>query len=317
MRIAVTGASGFIGRVLCRTLLKNGHIVHGVYRDKPNEILVYGSVCYADMTDPHKAKWALQGCDAVISLAADVGGIGYLHSSPGQIMKNNLLIDINTLNAALHNNLKKIVYASSACVYPTDSMKESLSEADIFPLNPNEGYGWAKLTTEKLLELHRDKIGVRIARLHTVYGPGTTVGGNREKVVTALCRKVAQAMDGDEITIWGNGKQERTFCYIDDVVDALVRLLYSSYDEPMNIGSSELLSVDTLADKIIKISGKRLYKRYDLAGPMGASRRGTDITLARSVLGWQPETPLDSGLTATYDYVRATLSSKTEKSEAT
>jgi len=242
-------------------------------------------------------------------LAADMGGIGYITQVGADIMKNNALININMLEASTRNGVKRFFFSSSACVYPEykqlDPNVTALKEEDAIPAQPDQFYGWEKLFTEKLCEAYkRDKgLDVRVARFHNIYGPYGVYEGGREKAPAALCRKVALARDGDEIEIWGDGKQTRSFCYIDDCVEGIWRLMNSDYDQPLNIGSDELVTIEDLAKMIIEISGKKLRLKYDLSKPQGVRGRNSDNTKIKQVLGWAPSTPLRVGIERTYRWI--------------
>jgi nucleoside-diphosphate-sugar epimerase len=212
--------------------------------------------------------------------------------------------------------VKRYFYSSSACVYPTYRQTEpnvkGLTEEDAYPADPDNFYGWEKLLTEKMCEAYqRDyRFIARMARYHNIYGPEGTYKGGREKSPAALCRKVAEAQDPGTITIWGDGKQTRSYCYIDDCVRGTVALMESDYDKPMNIGSERLVTIDELADIIIKGSGKKIAKKYDLTAPQGVRGRNADISLARKVLKWEPEVSLEEGLAKTYRWIGAQLKKK-------
>jgi nucleoside-diphosphate-sugar epimerase len=205
--------------------------------------------------------------------------------------------------------VKRYFFSSSACVYPTfrqtDPDVEGLREKDAYPADPDNFYGWEKLLAEKMCEAYQRDYGldVRIARYHNIYGPEGTYKGGREKSPAALCRKVAEASNPGEIVVWGDGKQTRSYCYVDDCVLGTVKLMQSDYDEPVNIGSERLVTIDELADMIIELSGKALTKKYDLNAPQGVRGRNADISLARKVLKWEPRVSLEEGLAKTYEWI--------------
>jgi nucleoside-diphosphate-sugar epimerase len=305
----VTGAGGFIGSHLVKALKQQGYYVRGVDIKFPDfEPSSADDFQIADLRDYDKAKTALYGADIVYALAANMGGIGYITTQDAEILMDNLLISINTVRATENFTSGKILYSSSACIYPEyaqlDANVAPLREDMDYPADPNEGYGWEKLTTERLLlTLSReDRVNCRIARLHNIYGPLGTWRGGKEKAPAALCRKIAEAGFGGEIEVWGDGKQTRSYCYIDDCVEGLLRLAASDYEGPVNLGSDELVSVDELIDIISKIANKSVTKKY-VTGPVGVRGRNSDNTLIKKVLGWAPSTSLEDGLFKTYEWI--------------
>jgi GDP-D-mannose 3',5'-epimerase len=219
------------------------------------------------------------------------------------------LINTYMLEAARQNNVKRFLFSSSACIYPTYKQTNpditGLKEEDAYPADPDNFYGWEKLYTEKLCEAHqRDHcMDIRVLRYHNIYGPEGTYKGGREKSPAALCRKVADASNPGEITIWGDGKQSRSYCYIDDCVRGTIALMESDFDKPINIGSERLVTINKLADIIIGISGKKITKTYDISAPQGVRGRNADINLARRVLRWEPIISLEEGLAKTYRWI--------------
>jgi nucleoside-diphosphate-sugar epimerase len=252
---------------------------------------------------------ATESMDEVYSLAANMGGIGFITAVGAEVMHDNVLINTHMLEAARQNNVKRFLFSSSACVYPTYKQTspdlKGLKEEDAYPADPDNFYGWEKLYTEKTCEAYqRDyKMGIRVLRYHNIYGPEGTFKGGREKSPAALCRKVAEAPNPGAITIWGDGKQTRSYCYIDDCVEGTALLMESDYDKPINIGSERLVTIDGLANIIIGISGKKITKNYDLDAPQGVRGRNADIALARKILGWEPKTSLEGGLAKTYSWI--------------
>jgi len=225
-------------------------------------------------------------------------------------MHDNTLINTFMLEESKQNNVKRYLFSSSACVYPTyrqtDPNIKGLREEDAYPADPDNFYGWEKLYTEKMCEAYqRDyKMDVRVLRFHNIYGPEGTYKGGREKSPAALCRKVAEATDPGIIEIWGDGKQSRSYCYVDDAVKATALLMESNYDKPINIGSDRLVTINELADMIIKISGKDITKKHDLEAPQGVRGRNADLTLVKKTLNWQPEVTLEDGLRKTYKWIQ-------------
>lgn len=249
--------------------------------------------------------------DYVYNLAANMGGIGFITRVGAGVMHDNVLINTYMLEASRKNHVKRYLFSSSACIYPKYLQEKSkvgdLKEEDAYPADPDSFYGWEKLYTEKMCEAYQRDYGmkIRILRYHNIYGPNGTYKGGREKSPAALCRKIAQAEDPGTICIWGDGKQTRSFCYIDDCVEGTIMLMKSGYDKPINIGSDRLVSVDQLADMIIRISGKIIKKTYDLSAPQGVRGRNADISLARDTLGWEPKISLEEGLARTYSWIEA------------
>ena len=308
----MTGAFGFIGSHLVNYSKSNGHFVRAVDIKSPSECylpLKADSIIGTDLRQYENCLRATKGIDFVFNLAANMGGIGYITKVGAEIMHDNVLINTNMLEACRQNGVKRIFFSSSACVYPgykqVTSEVEPLKEDDAFPALPDTFYGWEKLFTEKLMEAYREDFGleIRMARFHNVYGPYGTYNGGREKAPAALCRKVALAKDGDSITVWGDGKQTRSFLYIDDCVQGIAMITESDCDQPLNIGSDRLVTIDELTKMIIQISGKRLKIVHDLTKPQGVRGRNADLSLVRKVMGWEPQVSLEEGLEETYRWI--------------
>jgi len=315
-RILVTGAGGFIGHHLVKRLKKDGYWVRGVDIKHPEyEASAADDFRILDLRVWENCLTATQGIDQVYNLAADMGGIGYITSFLADISKNNILINAHMLEAAKQNGVQKYLFSSSACVYAQYKQKSAdlvpLKEEDAYPADPEPGYGWEKLFAEELCRYyyHDYKFETRIVRFHNVYGPLGTYDGGKEKSPAAISRKVASSTDGT-IEIWGDGEQTRSYMYVDDCVEGLIRLMASNHREPLNLGTDEMVSINHLVDMICGIAGKKLAKKHDLNKPQGVRGRNSDNTLLRKVLGWEPNTPLDKGLAITYKWIQGELKKK-------
>jgi len=313
-RILVTGAGGFIGHHLVTALAQAGHDVRGVDLKRPE--FAESAACdfeLFDLRDAAACRASVDAIDEVYHLAADMGGIGYISQNHARIAYNNTLIDLNMLNAAADAGVARFLYTSSACVYPayrqTDANVKPLREEHAYPADPDQAYGWEKLYTEQLCAHYLADLGLptRVVRLHNVYGPLGTYDGGREKAPAAICRKVALAGDGDEIEIWGDGEQTRSFMYVADCVEGLQRVMRSDFSQPINLGTERLITINELVDLASAIAGKRLSKRHNLSGPQGVRGRNSDNTRLRAVTGWEPTTSLEQGLLATYRWIHAEL----------
>ena len=311
-RLLVTGAGGFIGHHLVRYLKQRGYWVRGVDIKLPE--FTKSSADEFELLDLR--RWdncllATRDIDAVYALAADMGGMGYLAFNQASVLRNNALINLHTLDAARENGVGRYLFSSSACVYPdflqtrTDGVP--LKESDAYPAQPQDAYGWEKLIAERALEYFTSEYGIetRIVRFHNIYGPFGSYDGGREKVPAALCRKVAMAEEGGSIEIWGDGLQTRSFCYIDDCVEGIQRIMWSDHTGPVNLGSDQMITINALAELIIRISGKRDIVLEHIDGPQGVRGRNSDNSLLRKVLGWEPLTPLEDGLGSTYRWIEA------------
>lgn len=322
-RVLVTGAGGFIGHHLTSALVDRGYRVRGVDLDEP----AFAPTRAHEFRRLDLRRWedcldALADVDEVYHLAATMGGIGFIESHKAVIVRDNTLIDTHVLEAARLRNVRRLLYTSSACVYPLRLQGVAdvrpLREDDVYPADPEDGYGWQKLSTERLCRHYREDFGLetRVVRFHNVFGPLGTFEGGREKSPAAICRKVALARDGDDIDVWGDGEQTRSYCYVDDCVEGLHRLMRSDHPDPLNLGQDRLITVNGLVDLVAAIAGKRLGKRHDPGRPQGVRGRNSDNTRLRAVLGWEPQTSLEDGLRRTYAWIDARLTARAQTAAA-
>ena len=310
-RILVTGAGGFIGHHLVARLKRDGHWVRGADLKPPEyEPSAADEFVEADLRRWENCLEVTAGVDEVYALAADMGGMGFISANHARILHNNALINIHTLEAARLRCVKKYLYSSSACVYPEYRQDDvdvvPLKEEDAYPAQPQDAYGWEKLVTERLCIHYYEEYGMetRIVRFHNIFGPLGTWTGGREKAPAALCRKmaIAKLTNSHEIELWGDGQQTRSFCYIDDCVTGICKLMRSEYHNPLNLGQDRLITIDGLADIVAKIAGIEVTKRH-IAGPQGVRGRNSDNTRLQQVLGWTPEISLEEGLARTYRWI--------------
>lgn len=313
-RILVTGAGGFIGHHLVKRLKMEGYWVRGVDIKAPEyEPTAADEFELLDLRHWHNALLATRQVDQVYNLAADMGGIGYITAKLAEIARNNILINAHMLESARLNGVARFLFSSSACVYAgfkQDSPEVTpLREEDAHPADPEPGYGWEKLFTEQLCRYFRHDYGfeTRIVRFHNVYGPLGTYEGGKEKAPAAISRKVALTQEGGDIEVWGDGRQTRSFMWIEDCVEGLMRLMASGYHAPLNLGTEELVTVDQLVDRTCSIAGKQLNKVHLLDKPQGVRGRNSDNSRLRVVLGWEPKTRLEEGLAITYRWIEQEL----------
>jgi nucleoside-diphosphate-sugar epimerase len=309
-RVVVTGAGGFIGHHLVTYLKQRDYWVRGVDLKRPEfsdtdadefEIL--------DLRRWENCLAATKDVDHVYALAADMGGMGFISAHHAEILHNNALINLHSLEAARQNRVSRYLYTSSACIYPEHLQEDAdvrpLREDDAYPANPQDAYGWEKLISELAAEYYEHDYGfdVRIVRFHNIYGPYGTWTGGREKAPAALCRKVAEAENGGTIEIWGDGEQTRSFCHVDDCVEGIYRLMMSDHTRPLNLGRDRMVTINELARMIMDISGKRDLQIKHVDGPQGVRGRNSDNTRLREVLGWEPSISLEEGLIPTYRWI--------------
>jgi nucleoside-diphosphate-sugar epimerase len=313
-KILVAGAGGFIAGHLVKELLKSGYTVRAVDIKPLNEwyqIFPEADNLILDLRLRENCYRAVNGCNEVFNLAADMGGMGFIENNKAACMIS-VLINTHLLIASKECGIDRFFYASSACVYngekQTDPDNPGLKESDAYPALAEDGYGWEKLFSERMCRHFSEDFGLitRVARFHNVYGPDGTFDGGREKAPAAICRKVIEAkMTGKkEIMIWGDGYQTRSFMYIDDCIKGIVDIMCSNIEEPVNLGSSEMVSINQLVDIVEDIAGYKLERKYDLGAPKGVRGRNSENTLIKKYLGWEPSIPLRNGMKKTYDWIK-------------
>ena len=319
-KILVTGAGGFIGGHLVKALRQQGHRIRAVdikpleqwyqlHPDAENLVL--------DLREKRHCDRAVDGCDETFNLAADMGGMGFIETHKAACMLS-VLINTHLLMAAKERGLKRHFYSSSACVYNAEKQMDprnpGLRESDAYPAMAEDGYGWEKLFSERMCRHFREDFGLvtRVARYHNVYGPFGTYDGGREKAPAAICRKVIEARRSGkrEIVIWGDGEQTRSFMYIDDCIKGTLDIMASGIEEPINLGSSEMVSINQLVDIVEDIAGLKLERKYDPDAPKGVRGRNSENTLIRKALNWEPSTPLRAGMQKTFEWIEGEMNKR-------
>jgi len=313
-RVLVAGAGGFIGHHLVKYLKEKGYWVRGVDIKKPEyEDSAADEFKLLDLREFSNCLQATKDIDEVYQLAADMGGIGYITAFHATILRNNALINLHMLEAARQSKVKNYLYTSSACIYPMYLQKDpnvkNLKEEDAYPADAEPGYGWEKLFSELACQYYAEDYGFKthVVRFHNIFGPLGAYKGGREKSPAAICRKVALAKDKDEIEVWGDGLQTRSYCYIDDCVEGIHRLMQSDYTKPINLGQDRLITINELVDMVAKIAHKEISKKHDLTKPQGVRGRNSDNTKIREILKWEPKVTLEEGLKRTYEWISQEL----------
>jgi nucleoside-diphosphate-sugar epimerase len=319
-RVVVSGAGGFIGGHLIKDLLADGVDVVRAIDSKPLEEWHQVSRgienVVADLSELQACRQAVENADVVFQLAADMGGMGFIHNNKALCMLS-VLTNTHMLLAARDSNVERFFYSSSACVYNAEKQKDAdlvaLKEEDAYPALPEDGYGWEKLFSERMCRHFDEDFGLRcrVARYHNVYGPFGTYAGGREKAPAAICRKVIEAKvtESKSIEIWGDGQQTRSFMYIDDCIWGTRALMESDIAEPINLGSSELVTINQLVDVVEEIAGVRLHRKYNLNAPKGVNGRNSDNTLIKRYLDWEPSISLYEGMAKTYEWIECQMMS--------
>jgi GDP-D-mannose 3', 5'-epimerase len=309
-KVLVTGAGGFIGHHLVKYLKKKGYRVRGVDINKPEfEKTSADEFFLLDLRKKKNTDTATRGMDFVYNLASNMGGIGFISSTSAELVHDNILIDTNMIESGYRNGVKKFFYSSSALVYPNFNDRKrntGLKEEYAYPAQPDSEYGWEKLFMERLCQDYYRDYGLetRIARFHNVYGPLGAYDGGREKSPAAICRKIVLAENGGEIEVWGDGKQTRSYCYVDDCVEGTYKLMQSKVREPINIGSDHAISINELIDIVSKIAKKKVKKRHDTSKPQGVRDRNSDNTKIKALFNWEPSISIEEGFSKTFLWIK-------------
>jgi GDP-D-mannose 3',5'-epimerase len=318
-KVLVCGAGGFIGSHLVKRLKSQGYWVRGAdIKDPEFSNTAADDFLKGDLRDPNFVSSILQdNIDEVYQLAADMGGAGYIFTGEhdANVMHNSAIINLNIAQSCVQHSIKKVFYSSSACIYPEhnqlDSNNPNCEEESAYPANPDSEYGWEKLFSERMfLAFARNyNLQVRIARFHNIYGPEGSWNNGKEKAPAAICRKIAKAKNGEEIEIWGDGEQTRSFLYIDECLDGVLKLMESDFQGPVNIGSDEMVTINQLVDITAKIANKEIIKKY-ISGPLGVRGRTSDNRLIFKKIGWKPNYPLQTGIKKTYNWITEQLANR-------
>jgi nucleoside-diphosphate-sugar epimerase len=317
-KVLVTGAGGFIGHHLVSYLKEKGYWVRGVDIKAPEfEPTRADEFEILDLRYWANCLQATRGIDHVYALAADMGGMGFISVHQAKILQSNTMINFNTIEAARINGVSHYLYTSSACVYPEylqDNPDISpLKEDDVYPAQPQDEYGWEKLISERIAQRYHEEyeMETRIVRFHNIFGPLGTWDGGREKVPAAFCRKVAAAklLNNPQVEVWGDGLQTRSFCYIDDCLEGIYKLMMSDYADPLNLGQDRMVTINQLADIVAGIAGISIEKVH-IDGPEGVRGRNSDNTRLKEVLGWEPQISLEDGLAKTYQWIESQVKEK-------
>ena len=325
-KVIILGGGGFIGGHLAKKLKNEGCHIR-IADIKNHEYFDHDEICHefllADLRDPKSMELVItEDCDEVYQLAADMGGAGYLFTGnhDADVMHNSAIINLNVANECVKKKVKKVFYSSSACIYPLynqlDAENPNCEEASAYPANPDSEYGWEKLFSERLYFSYNRNYGldVRIARFHNIFGPQGTWKDGKEKAPAAMCRKAAEVHDGELLEVWGDGKQTRSFLYIDECLEAIARLMNSDFTGPVNIGSEEMVTINQLAEMAIRLSGKNIkvwnidgrefFEKYGFNCPVGVRGRNSDNKLYREKLKWEVSQPLEMGMKITYEWIK-------------
>ena len=331
----VLGGGGFIGGHLAKRLKNDGYYVR-IADIKNHEYFDHSEICHefikCDLTDPSAVSIVItENCDEVYQLAADMGGAGYIFTgnNDANVMHGSAMINLNVVNECVKKKVKKIFYSSSACMYPEhnqlDPDNPNCEESSAYPANPDSEYGWEKLFSERLyLAFSRNyNLNIRIARFHNIFGPKGTWDGGKEKAPAAMCRKVVETINGGSIEVWGDGMQTRSFLYVTECVEAVLRLMKSDFTGPVNIGSEEMVTINELAEMAVKISGKEVelnnlggqefLDKYGFNCPVGVRGRNSDNKLYLDKIGWEVSMPLMKGMIDTYTWIKEQAANKTNE----